>query len=500
MLSKFQDIRKSERLCAVCAAKRLAARFYFKEEKGFQIENNFPSVSMVATASYKLRVIQSMDSPSIRVAVNRLVDSVKNLVGNDNWSGVPVPMVRRACRDDEAHEFARLEGDWLYQDFLDNRKAIKEDTNNRLTPEAFEDLYCNAKECQNRFFLSMRDFEAETGKYIGSPSRYYAIIHMDGDNMGKWLSGEYAPLFRDILHPIVRNSMSDNFVKLTSMPRPLNPSLHLAASKALRDFSLHVTREIVEKDHIGKLVYAGGDDVLAFVNLKDLLDVMRKLRAYFSGSIKIDPDSRLVDIDHKDGSGYIPVDGEGNPVDTGNNKQIKGLMLSMGTNATASMGVVIAHHSDNLSQLLEQVRNCERKAKEIAGKDAFCIALAKRAGGTEFMSVKWYTNEGTHETIPLLKTWVKLFAENLISPKVVYTIRKEGLGLEGLPLDAIKTEFLRITNRQRNKQAKEFTGTDLMNLVERTMNLVSGQSGGFKYSDLGAFLSVAAFLGREGNR
>ena len=89
-----------------------------------------------------------------------------------------------------------------------------------------------------------------------------------------------------LLHPIVRNSLDrQEWDELLNMQRPLNPSLHLVTSKALRDFSLHVAREIVEKDHLGKLVYAGGDDVLAFVNLRDLPEVMRKLRAYFSGSL-----------------------------------------------------------------------------------------------------------------------------------------------------------------------------------------------------------------------
>ena len=46
-------------------------------------------------------------------------------------------------------------------------------------------------------------------------------------------------------------------------------------------------RTIVEEEHLGKIVYAGGDDVLA-VNLKDLFEVMRKLRAAFSGHIKIE--------------------------------------------------------------------------------------------------------------------------------------------------------------------------------------------------------------------
>jgi CRISPR-associated protein Cmr2 len=40
--------------------------------------------------------------------------------------------------------------------------------------------------------------------------------------------------------------------------------------------------------NIWKIVYAGGDDVLAFINLKILFEVIRKLRAAFSGHIKVE--------------------------------------------------------------------------------------------------------------------------------------------------------------------------------------------------------------------
>ena len=36
---------------------------------------------------------------------------------------------------------------------------------------------------------------------IEPPRTYYAAIVMDGDHMGKWLSGEKAPALRDVYHP-----------------------------------------------------------------------------------------------------------------------------------------------------------------------------------------------------------------------------------------------------------------------------------------------------------
>jgi CRISPR-associated protein Cmr2 len=333
---------------------------------------------------------------------------------------------------------------------------------------------------------------------------------MDGDNMGKWLSGEFAPTISEILHPTVRNTLDTDsaWSDLLKQKRPLNPSLHLATSKALRDFSLHVAREIVEKDHLGKLVYAGGDDVLAFVNLKDLPEVMRKLRAYFSGSLTVDESTNRVDIDFKEGKGFIPIDDSGEAINVGSGKPIKGFMLSMGTKATASMGVVIAHHNSNLSQVLDEVRKCEKKAKKLKDKNAFCIALVKRSGGTEHINSKWYYElphfgkggqGGIFESIPLLRQWADAFYNNHMSPKIVYTFRTETIGLkgDGLPIESIKLELLRIANRQRDKRAQDFDKDKMEKLVD---GLIKLHTGGLSLDDISKFLSLAAFLGREDNR
>lgn len=507
VLAAFPQIRKSERLCVVCVTKRLSSKSYFKDTLGFDVNDNFPSVSMVATALFKLRVIENLANNNLKTKVSLFVESIKSLAP-DRWSGIPMPMVIRACRDEISKYFARLEGDWLYKETLEDKKTLLEENKSRMTEKDFDSVLSTARKKQKELFDTIKEIDKilSENKRIGKPSTYYAILLMDGDNMGKWLSGENAPKIGDVLHPIVKNTLVANtdWEKLLKQKRPLNPSLHLTTSKALRDFSLHIVREIVEKDHLGKLVYAGGDDVLAFVNLRDLPEVMRKLRAYFSGSLVVDEQTSRVDIDFKKGKGFVPVDENGIPLNVGNNeKKIEGFMLSMGTNATACMGVVIAHHNSNLSQVLEEVRNCEKMAKNLDGKNAFCIALVKRAGGTEYVSAKCYyenilpfekvEQEGIFETIPLLRQWIDVFYHDFISPKFVYAFREEINGLEGLPTKAISLELMRIAERQWNKKAKDF---DKDKMVELVAGLIKLHICGLSLNDLGKFLSLAAFLGR----
>jgi CRISPR-associated protein Cmr2 len=510
VLPAFPQIRKSERLCAVCVTKRLSSRHYFNDKLCFEINDNFPSVSMIATASFKLRVIENISYPNLSVAIDKYVRVIKELVG-ERWRGISVPMVIRACRDTISEDFSRLEGDLLYKDYFENYKSIWEENNNRFTSENdFKNLFNSAKDLLDKLYDTIKQIKKETGKDLGEPSKYYSVLLMDGDNMGKWLSGEYAPTIAEVLHPIVRNTLKDDstWQDLLKQKRPLNPSLHLATSKALRDFSLYVAREIAEKDHLGKLVYAGGDDVLAFVNLKDLPDVMRKLRAYFSGSLLVNEETNKIEINFKEGKGFVPIDESGEAINVGSGKPIKGFKLSMGTKATASMGVVIAHHNSNLSQVLDEVRQCEKKAKKLKDKNAFCIALAKRAGGTERIQAKWYYDlpqEGIFESIPILREWADAFYNDYMSPKIVYTFRMETTGLEDLPLKAVCLELQRIAKRQWNKKkADKFSEDDLKRLVNGLMILYNkdaeSEKQESKLEKMCVLLSVAAFLGREGNR
>ena len=67
-----------------------------------------------------------------------------------------------------------------------------------------------------------------------------------------------------------------------------------------------------------------------------------------------------------------------------------------------------------------------------------------------------------------------------------------------LPAEAIRLELLRIAKRQWNKKKeKEFNEQAVKDLVDGIMNL---HAGGLSLDDISKFLSVAAFLGRGGDR
>jgi len=515
--SKFPGIKASERLCAVCVTKRFAARNYFNNKKAFDIHTSYPSTSTMATAAFKLRIVENKTLNDLLVKAHTYTQKVIALAKETALGGIP-PMILGACKGDKlCEEFARLEGDWLYDDSLDEKTLWEEYKHNFKDKEEFNQVFRAVRDSFDGFMAIVKDREMQLKIDLGTPSRYYAIIQMDGDNMGKWLSGENAPPIGNILHPKIRNQLMEdnNWQELLKQSRPLNPSLHLATSRALRDFSLKVVREIVERDHLGKLIYAGGDDVLAFVSLKDLLDVMLKLRAYFSGALTIG--NGKVEIDFRNGSGFIPIDADGRPLSIGSKEsEVKGFLYSMGTTATASMGVAIVHHSYDLSKALQEARDAEKEAKNEIGRNAFFISLNKRSGGPEVFGAKWYyEKEGYFEVLPVLESLVNAFSIDAgISPRFAYDFRDELFGIQGLPNDnAVELEIRRIALRHTQDKAR-FGGqtkkivSDLVSLKKHIERKLSehpdpkrqARKTEMSLTEISKLMNIATFLARRENQ
>jgi CRISPR-associated protein Cmr2 len=488
MLPRLPLLRSGERLSAIALAKRLAAAYYFKAPKDnggleWPIDTSFSSTSTVVTAAFKGRIIEMLSKPKMVAKVQQYSDRVFNFLPEEKAKSEPLQQTKELCKNagkygrsalDLAWKFARLDGDWLFEESFSKRDLHRELVS--ITKDELDAVLLAKTELLN--------FAKECD--LGLPSRYYAILVMDGDHMGKWLAGEFAPRLQEILHPNVWNELklSGQWQKLGEIQRPLTPSLHLAISKALRDYSLHTVRHIVEEKHLGKLIYAGGDDVLAFVSVRDLPEVMRELRAYFTGALKGDENQ----VDWVTGSGFIRTQ--------------SGFQLTMGMTAKASMGIAIAHHMQDLGQTLNAARSEERRAKEELDRNAFSVALMKRSGGHESFGAKWYYEKdgSLHvDTLGCLIQWRNAFWKDDVSPRFAYVFREEMRALSDLPEEAIEKEARRLlgrhlkgrlSNGQKSEMYRKLLDDGLLRLFESGISL----------EDLASFLDLAVFLGREENR
>ena len=319
------------------------------------------------------------------------------------------------------------------------------------------------------------------------PETYYALLMLDGDHMGRILSGEdenSTISYRDSFHPKVRRGFDKHAKSNPSIKeygdrrRAVSPNRHLAVSAALNDFALRIVPEVVEREHKGRVIYAGGDDVLAMLPVADLLPVMRRLREAYSGDAPKDGQTdwsrvwssrKLV---CKDGFAYL-----------------RGQLMRMMGGATASCGAVIAHHQAPLGAVLRELREAEQRAKQEGGRDAFSLAVLKRSGGALRITAKW------GESIELLVKLREFLADPAVSRRAVY---HSHVWLRDLPDDADPAMLGRLLGYQLRRQTARKTVLhyqDVPGLAQRLAGLAAEQTRHRRW--LTDFLCVAEFLARE---
>lgn len=428
-------IRRGDRLCAVCLTKRLAWEAYFIRELGLQAPAShilFPSTSTVATAAFKHRVVEEIKKQGragdLLTRLGNYNAAMKKLLEQPSydinlWSAA-MPKTEAAKHElngvvkDQAEQFLRFDGDWLYTSSFD-REAIEHEF--RL-PERTVNAGAVSKAARALQEL----LEAAAKCEIPGPAGYYAMIAMDADHMGEWVTGQKSPGFEEVVHPEVTKN---GCLAMPKVNRPLGPVTHIAIATAGRNLALHVARQVVEQEHPGKLIYAGGDDILAFVPLEHLLDVLMKLRRRFGG------ETNGFDKSMKDAQGR------------------ERSLLMMGNTATTSAGVVIAHHTHPLSQVVEEAqRTLKDDAKKGLGRDAFAVQLLKRSGERVVAGARWTGTDGQNTVVcPLEKLkevveWLQGRTDGSLSDRFVTQLAEER-ALAGLPLPAQEAEVLRLVRR-----------------------------------------------------
>ncbi|NLL37960.1 MAG: type III-B CRISPR-associated protein Cas10/Cmr2 [Fretibacterium sp.] len=229
---------------------------------------------------------------------------------------------------------------------------------------------------------------------------YFALLVADGDRMGRAIAS--------------LNGLE-----------PLQ-----AFSSALSNFAAKA-REVVEANE-GVCVYAGGDDVLAFVPLDTCLQCARGLREVFGECLR----------------------------------DYKGTSLSV--------GVSIGHAMEDLEDLLAFARKAESIAKkgldgkaEERGEDRDGLAVVVRSrGGSPVMAREQWKDEGTGAFLSDLSLderlayWAQLFLTDALPNKFPYELRENVLFYknwqEGDTLrNALREDMVRVFNRKDVNLSKE---------------------------------------------
>ena len=334
----------------------------------------------------------------------------------------------------------------------------------------------------------------KTGSTEGESARletYYGMLMFDGDHMGRILSGEQASTaitYLQSFHPRVQEGFKlkgldhEMIRSYAEQKRPITANRHLSISNALNEFAQVVVPHIVETEHLGRVIYAGGDDVLAMLPTKDLLDVMARLRDAYSGQavseLRENADTKGNALELENGFAMIK------------RGQTTRLMRMMGENATASCGAVIAHHQAPLSHVMRQLRSAEKRAKEAGGRDAFSISVIKRSGGDLHLEAKW------GEEMTLLKETIGFLSMSGTSRRAVYNTTEWLKDLPEPNSDANRAMLCHLLGYQFARQSNEASWGDMpRQLATRLGSLAATKQDSKKW--LFNFLSVAEFLARE---
>lgn len=381
------DKEGKEHLDAIDVIKRFAMK-----AEALTIEKPFPSTSSIATASFVERLLEAAIDPPRALEDWRQVTSGK--LASETTQDIPY--LARKSNDSKyagRNWILQRDGDLYFPETFVPRRLEKDYGANKTEAE---DLVKNGKDALRALL------KATDALKITQPTPYYAVVQMDGDNMGILLSG-------------VRDDPE-----------------HTGISRALSSFSRETALDLVEKRYPARLVYAGGDDVLAFAPLardvaetgqpKHVLDLVDMLQTEYR--------KKVIDA-------LLPPRDE---------ERVKSI--------TASTGIVIAHHYTSLSYVLRSAKEAESLAKKRYGRNAMVVTVIRRSGEQTRVGCHWRYEglDDDGQPIPIFSKFYTLFKHDSLSPKCVYVLLEEAPTLVGLSEDAQASEIKRVLQRQYDKE------------------------------------------------
>ena len=124
-----------------------------------------------------------------------------------------------------------------------------------------------------------------------SPTDWWVLVLGDGDGMGKYVSGSKLKFYSEYLSPtlaefkrtnpdIHETALEQLYVKTK---KRMGPGTHIGLNRALLDFSNRLVPYLVEDRCFGKVIYSGGDDVMAALPLAKVISLLTILTSGMVG-------------------------------------------------------------------------------------------------------------------------------------------------------------------------------------------------------------------------
>lgn len=253
---------------------------------------------------------------------------------------------------------------------------------------------------------------------------YYCLLVFDADNMGRHMSGDFLQVGKDL------------------------KAFHTWLPRQLSELGAKLQDVFENNPTYGKIIYAGGDDFMAFVNFNAIKEVTDAIHNCFD-AFNSDPTT----------------------------------IEWMSTPLEISAGIAIAHYKEPLSEVIAQAFEFEKRAKR-SGKNSFCMGLIKRSGSTPVVTYPWRfraaSDNGPNNSISVLDqiyTLHNLISTGKISSGYVYKVQSlfNQIGINNThSTQTLKQQLPLFIHRaipKTNKKAVQtYTEThkSILNLLEHT--------------------------------
>ncbi len=346
-----------------------------------QNQDGFASTSSIASAGYRRDVADRLGDPEVAAAVSELMGAARQ-VRDERETPVPgLPDLRA----DPGRWLVRSAGPWIYEDRW-QAESLARETKKEL--DALRPAVVRGAAAARHLAKIME------GHGVAPPASYLAVMVQDLDGMGMFLSGART--------------------NAAGVQLDVGPAAHVAISAALRRLAAAHRRKLASPDLLGVPVYAGGDDLLAFVPAASALAAAQACHDL------IPPD--------------LP---------------------------TASTAVLFFHYHAGLQAAMSRAREMLDQAKAaVPGKHALAVGYMRRSGASEFSIQPWAVpaipgapgGPAASSTAGLLGLFAVDRAHPL-SPRLVTDLERDAGELSRLSVreDIYRAELARLVGRHIRK-------------------------------------------------
>ncbi len=405
-----------ERLCAVCTVKR-----FLQDATDVLGQERFPSTSSIAAAPFKADLLDNWANSELAGAIQAHLELLSQFRGARFPRPEPIPYLELRARPPgaPARELLHYDGDFFYPE------TFEEDQLAEALGRALSD---QEKAMARSATGTLRTLLKRAQKLdISPPARYLAALALDGDHMGKLLD--------------------------TAQER----EEHKEISRALANFAQASVPDIIERgDLAARVVYAGGDDVLALLPASEAVQAADAVQRTFTEVM--------------DDAGY--------------------------PERHASAGVAIFYHKYPLDSGLQAAYTAQATAKDDPryGRNAIVVKTLRRSGEPREAGLNW-TYPGIDQALePIFQLQAEMAAERL-SSRLAYALAQEAESLMTVP-DAWEAELGRLLKRHQRDGLTSDQKQFIDGLTHPLAELAKASAGGLL--ELTEWVLLARFLAQGG--